>query len=353
MAYKKLDRNLTFVEMALSESIEKSRSVQMMRKINTVINWEKVEAILFKHYSTGKSSEGATAYHPLILLKCLLLQKWFRINSDPDLEEQINDRKSFKIFLDIPLDHVSPDHSTFCRFRDRLSKQAMREINHEILVQFASRGFPINEGVAIDARLIQSASRPIKSEKLRKERSKKETSEGNLDKNGNPLKFSRDLESDWTVKNEKPHFGQKEHASVDVNHGFILAAEITPASFHDSTYLPYCVAESCHTKEPIKKVYADKGYHGHPNREFLAMNNIEDGIMRKATKNTELTPYEKERNKGISKVRYIVEQYFGLTHLHNNAYRARFTRIFKNLTDTLFRQMAFNLLRTTRILSTA
>jgi hypothetical protein len=49
----------------------------------------------------------------------------------------------------------------------------------------------INEGIAIDARLVQSASHPLKSEKLQEEKLKKETPEGKLDKNGNALKFSR------------------------------------------------------------------------------------------------------------------------------------------------------------------
>ena len=42
-----------------------------------------------------------------MLLKCLLLQKWFRIPSDPELENQINDRISFKKFLGLPLDKPS------------------------------------------------------------------------------------------------------------------------------------------------------------------------------------------------------------------------------------------------------
>lgn len=54
-------------------------------------------------------------------------------------------------------------------------------------------------------------------------------------------------------------------------------------------------------------------YLGKPNREFLSMNNIDDGIMRKNTTTAKLTSYEKERNKKILKVRYIVEQYFGLS----------------------------------------
>jgi IS5 family transposase len=49
------------------------------------------------------------------------------------------------------------------------------------------------------------------------------------------------------------------------------------------------VAGSSHTTNPIKKAYADKGYFGKENREFLHMNYIEDGIMRRATSGTELT----------------------------------------------------------------
>jgi hypothetical protein len=56
------------------------------------------------------------------------------------------------------------------------------------------------------------------------------------------------------------------------------------------------------------------------------------------------------KNKAISKVRYIVEQYFGLSHLYNKAYQARFSELLKNALDALFRQMAFNLFRASRIL---
>ena len=59
--------------------------------------------------------------------------------------------------------------------------------------------------------------------------------------------------------------------------------------------------------ETFEKVYADKGYFGKPNREFLSMNNIADGIIRENTTTAKLTSYEKERNKKISKVRYIVD----------------------------------------------
>jgi hypothetical protein len=141
-------------------------------------------------------------------------------------------------------------------------------LNDRILQKFEKRGLRINEGIAVDARLVESASKPLSNDEIRKEREKKETPEGKLDKNGNPLKFSRKVKSDWTIKNDKPHYGLKEHAS----------------------------------------------------------------------------------NKWISKKTYIVEQYFGLSHLYNGAHRARFTTIAKNIWDAICRQMAFNMFRGNMIL---
>ena len=217
-------------------------------------------------------------------------------------------------------------------------------------MEFARRGLKINEGVAVDARLVKSASRPLSNEELRREREKRERGEADRDKNGKPIKFRRDLESGWPVKNGKPHFGLKEHVSVDVNNGFLLATKVTPASEHDSKYLPYLTLASCHTEEAIKKVYGDKGYYGEPNRSFLNLNDIEDGIMRKDTTGAGITEYEVKRNKAISRKRYIVEQYFGLSHLHDRGYVVRFTTIVKNTLDCMFRQMAFNLLRGVKVL---
>lgn len=352
MGYKQIGKNLSFADLAVSKSLENNRSLKMMEKINNLVKWKDIEALLMEHYEIGKSEEGADAYPPLMLLKCMLLQKWFRIPSDPELENQINDRISFKKFLGLSLDKPSPDHSTFSRFRSRVSKQAMIELNNVVLEEFAKRGLSINEGIAVDARLVKSASKPLSNDELRKLKDKRNTPEGKLDKKGRPLKFSRDLESDWTVKNDEPHYGLKEHASVDVNNGFILATTLTRASVHDTNYLAYLTIASCHTKDPIGKVYADKGYYGQPNRGFLHLNKISDGIMRKDTKTAKLTEFEIERNKQISKKRYIVEQYFGLSHLHDGAQRARFMTIVKNIWDTICRQMAFNINRGAKLVTT-
>ncbi|BBO73541.1 hypothetical protein DSCW_09580 [Desulfosarcina widdelii] len=214
MGYKKMRKSLGFADLALASSLKHNRSLKLMNTLNEAIEWKRVEQILMAHYTVGTSGEGADAYPPLLLFKCMLLQKWFRINSDPELENQINDRLSFKKFLGISFDRPSPDHSTFSRFRSRLSKNAMDQINSEILRQFEGKGLTINEEIAVDARLVKSASRPISNKEIDQLKKKHSTPQGKLDKNGKPKKFNRDMDSNWTIKNDIPHYGLKEHAPV-------------------------------------------------------------------------------------------------------------------------------------------
>ena len=49
------------------------------------------------------------------MFKCLLLQQWYTL-SDPQLEEALADRLSFRRFVGLPLDEEVPDYSTISRF---------------------------------------------------------------------------------------------------------------------------------------------------------------------------------------------------------------------------------------------
>ena len=61
----------------VSKTLEHNRSVKLMEQINKVIKWKNIEALLMEYYEIGKTKEGADAYPPILLLKCMLLQKWF------------------------------------------------------------------------------------------------------------------------------------------------------------------------------------------------------------------------------------------------------------------------------------
>lgn len=99
----------------------------------------------------------------------------------------------------------------------------MDQINSEILSQFENQGLTINEGIAIDARLVKSASRPISNDKIKQTREKHNTPEGKLDKNGNSLKFHRDLDSNWVVQKDIIHYGLKESASGGLMSSMVLS----------------------------------------------------------------------------------------------------------------------------------
>ena len=72
--------------------------------------------------------------------------------------------------------------------------------------------------------------------------------------------------------------------------------------------------------------------------------------MRKDTTTAKITRREIERNRKISKKRYIVEQYFGLSPLYHGAHRARFTSMIENIWDAMYRRMAFNLFGGSRLI---
>ena len=67
----------------------------------------------------------------------------------------------------------------------------MDQLNSEILRQFEGQRLTTNEGLAVDARLVKSASRSLSNDQLREVKEQRNTPEGKLDKNGNVRKFSR------------------------------------------------------------------------------------------------------------------------------------------------------------------
>lgn len=263
----------------------------------------------------GDSVIGHPAHPSLVFMKAVLLQKWFNISSDLELENQINDRLSFKRFIEIPMSHAAREHSLICKFRKRVPQQIMESVHHG--------------GMAIDARLVRSSRRIKSKEEIQKQRGHRETEEGKKDKKGQSLKFKGDIDSDWTIKDKQPFYGMKEHTSTDVKSGLVLSTMTSKASEHDTLYFQAIAVKGIHGKKIPPQIYTDKGYASEINRSFLSLNKTADGIMRKDYVNAKLPELEHKRNKMIAKVRYKIEQYFGLTELHMRAGRARFTSLLR------------------------
>jgi IS5 family transposase len=110
MTFKKNNKDLTFADLEIAFQNRKNRTLQTLTELDKVISWDRIKSILLKDYPVGHRKAGNAAYSPLLLFKCLLLQKWFKIKSDPELESQINDRNSFRAFFNFSSIDVSPDH---------------------------------------------------------------------------------------------------------------------------------------------------------------------------------------------------------------------------------------------------
>ena len=90
---------------------------RQLERIASLVDWTGFERLLGEVYA---APVGRPSYGPLVLLRCLLLQQWYRL-SDPGLEEALSDRLSFRRFVGLALADPVPDHSTLSRFRSELS----------------------------------------------------------------------------------------------------------------------------------------------------------------------------------------------------------------------------------------
>jgi IS5 family transposase len=152
-----------------------------------------------------------------VLLRCLLLQQWYRL-SDPGLEEALSDRLSFRRFVGLALADPVPDHSTLSRFRSELVRRGLTErLLVELNRQLEQRGLMVKSGTLIDASLVEAdCRRPRK---------------------GEPVAGRSDPDASWNAMPEKPLFGYKMHLAVDQGSGLVRQALLTPG--HVSDKVPF------------------------------------------------------------------------------------------------------------------
>src|SRR4051795_6634630 len=94
------------------------------------------------------------------MLKALLLQRLYAL-SDPQLEEALFDRLSFRRFCGFAAGEGAPDETTLCRFRQDAAESGVLEAClDEVNRQLAAKGLMLRTGTLIDATIIDGGSRP-------------------------------------------------------------------------------------------------------------------------------------------------------------------------------------------------
>jgi len=95
----------------------------------------------------------------------LFLQHLYNL-SDPELEDQVNDRLSFQRFVGVGFTTTIPDYTTIWRFRKRLIEEKLNDkLFNKILSYLESYNLIIKKGTIVDATIIESSKRPLSKKK--------------------------------------------------------------------------------------------------------------------------------------------------------------------------------------------
>ena len=289
---------------------------RQLERIAALVDWAAFERLLGAVYA---APVGRPSYGPLVLLRCLLLQQWYRL-SDPGLEEALSDRLSFRRFVGLALADPVPDHSTLSRFRSELVRRGLSErLLAELNRQLDTKGLMVKTGTLIDASLVAA--------------------DGRRPRQGEPAEERSDRDATWNAMPETPLFGYKAHVAVDQGSGLVRQAILTPANVSDKT--PFLAL----VQGDEQAVYADKGYDGWWYRQELALRGIGDGIMAGDYWRRPLDAAGRARNRAIGRIRAPVERTFAVLKRWYDYRRVRYRSLVRNTLQLQLLALALNLRR--------
>lgn len=288
-----------------------------LERVSGLVDWAGFEKAL-----TGLREEGPgrPGYRPLLLFKALLLQAWYGL-SDAELEFRLGDSLSFSRFVGLSLEDAVPDHTTLCRFRNRLVSQRLLErLFDELDRQLDGAGLVLKQGAMLDATLIEAATpRPPL---------------GREDQ-------AKDPDAAFAKRQGKPGsaYGYKAHVGVDQGSGLVRAVITTPANVNDTTPADALI------RGDEAAVYADKAYDTHARRARLKQAGVKPRLMRRPNKHHALTPRQQRFNDLVARRRAAVETTFATWKRRMGLTRTRYVGLAKVAGQVLLTAMAFNLRR--------
>jgi len=291
----------------------KTQSKQALEIIKSTIDWKillrPIEQVILKQ-KENNSPAGRSTIDLLVIVKCFILQSIYAL-SDPRLEEEIADRRSFQIFLDLNSQDSIPDETTICRYREMFARLGLdKKLFYEFNKQLKSLNLIVGKGTIVDATIKQAQA----------------TSTSN-----------RDKDADFTKKRGKTYYGYKGHIAIDEDSEVIKTVEFTKASIHDSNQFDQLVDYS------EQAVFADKGYANKTRRKKLEAKNIFDGILSKGYRNRPLSKAEIRFNQLLSVVRNKVERPFAYMKRVLNYQRCSYYDLKRNRFEFIMAALLYNI----------
>lgn len=283
-------------------------------RLDVALDWKPIERALHALYP---ATTGRPPCPPLALFKMCLLQHCYGL-SDPQCEELVADRVSWRRFVGLGLQDKVPDETTLVRFRQRLLQHGQQE-KLLLLVnrQLEAKGLILKTCTLVDATLVQAARRAPAKE----------------DKEGG------DGDAGYTVKQGQPHYGYKAHVAVDQTHTLIRHATLTAANVHDSREFETVV------RGDEEMVLADKAYCSQARRQWCGDHGVANGILRRPSRGETLSRVELRINTLLSRVRCQIEKVFGWWKRSAGYRRVRYVGREPNRLELEFKCICWNLKR--------
>lgn len=259
------------------------RTTALLSKLEQAVPWaDLVRPILRLPEYKGGEKGGRPAWPALTMLRCVLLAKWFGL-SDPQLEECLKDRLSFRRFVGLSLTDATPDETTFVRFRARLREAGLdRRLFDDTLAHLEQRGLLVKDGTLVDATIIEQAR-------------------GSRRDDGTS---TRDAEASFTRKGGETYFGYKGHVAADRS-GLVTGYDFSDAAPHDSNFIDKL------TEHETRLVVADSAYRSVKREAALRARGVACAIAFKRKRGQKALPRPLQRlNRMIASVRAFVEHPF-------------------------------------------
>lgn len=299
------------------------RTAALLKRLDRVVPWQELAQPLSGLYRVEAGKAGRRPWDPVLMLKCLLLQKWFGL-SDPMLEEMLQDRLSFRRFVGLSLSDATPDETTFVVFRRRLREAKLDTVLFErALAHLEAQGLVVQEGTLVDATILEAPRGRAKR-----------------DDQGQKVGHTRDAEASFTSKHGRSYHGYKAHIASD-RRGLIKGFVFDTAKVHDSRHFDELVAD-----EPDGgSVWADSAYMDADRKARLNKRGIYCGIVKRRVRGqAELPRYQQLINRLIASVRAVVEHPFAWLKAMGHG-RVRYRGRRRNAFDFAMVAMAYNFKR--------
>jgi IS5 family transposase len=233
-----------------------------LRKVSATVDFSFINELCQDAYE-NLGSVGNRPYEPAMLFKILFLSFLYDISAR-EMEEQINDRLSFKWFLNLAVNDPAPDHSTLTYFVERLGVDKFEAIFNQVVAQAKAKGLIHERLKIIDSTAIRAK---VDLNRLTRDSQIKGNNHGDyIDKN------SPDQDARFGHKSDtKQFYGYKQHIVIDGDSEIIEAAKVTAGNIPDEQIVEPLLDKTKLAADGRKKtkILADKGYDTNYNHQLI------------------------------------------------------------------------------------